>query len=82
MQRLPPKQKGNIKMYILAFLFVAAVCNADNGNECLKELYPIDRAIQMHLIEEARRVKAFKEYNKLLPVCPVAPGEYYNLECV
>ena len=52
------------------------------GKELERALYPIDRQIIMIIKEEVRRIKLLRKRNASLPVCPIDPGTYWNIECV
>jgi len=45
------------------------------------ELNPLDRAIIFAIKEEMRRQELLRKRNENLPVCPIEPGYWYNLDC-
>lgn len=45
------------------------------------DLNPMNRSIIFKISEEVRRQRILRERNASLPVCPIEPGYYWNLEC-
>ena len=46
-----------------------------------KDLDPLDRTIIFSIVEEVRRQRILRDARAAMPVCPVEPGTYWNLEC-
>lgn len=73
-----------IKAILLSVLIAGPVVSPRN-TEAIKamerELYPEDRQLIMLIKEEARRIRLIRERSASLPVCPIEPDYYWNLNC-
>lgn len=58
------------------------LCHPEDA-ECVGpvDLNPLDRRVIFIIMEEMRRQRILRERNANLPVCPVEPGYWWNLEC-
>lgn len=62
--------------------FEPVLCHPEDAS-CIgpKDLDPLDHAIIFSIKEEMRRQKILRDARAAMPVCPIEPDTYWNLEC-
>jgi hypothetical protein len=73
-------------MKVKVILFLLMFATPAMADESIEFIYPEDRILINQILQNAKRLKEIelerRERSASLPVCPIEPGTYWNLECV